>query len=95
MWLAWLALLAYVGLMLGIAIWARRDRPTDDEGYFLGGRSLTWPLLLATMAATNFSAFTVYGSSGAAYRVGLSFLPIMAFGTGFSGCFWPFWDGVY
>ncbi len=83
MWLAWLALLAYVGLMLGIAIWARRDRPTDDEGYFLGGRSLTWPLLLATMAATNFSAFTVYGSSGAAYRVGLSFLPIMAFGTGF------------
>ena len=33
--------------------------------------------------STNFSAFTVYGASGAAYRIGLSFLPIMAFGTGF------------
>ena len=69
--------------MLLFAIWARRDVGRDDESYYLAGRSLAGPILLATMAATNFSAFTVYGASGAAYRIGLSFLPIMAFGTGF------------
>ena len=69
--------------MVLFAIWARRDVGRDDESYYLAGRSLAGPILLATMAATNFSAFTVYGASGAAYRIGLSFLPIMAFGTGF------------
>ena len=69
--------------MVIFAIWARRDLGREDESYYLAGRSLTGPILLVTMAATNFSAFTVYGSSGASYRIGLSFLPIMAFGTGF------------
>ncbi len=69
--------------MVAFAIWARRDLGKEDESYYLAGRSLSGPILLITMAATNFSAFTVYGSSGASYRIGLSFLPIMAFGTGF------------
>ena len=80
---AWLAVGSYCVLMVLFAIWARRDIGRDDESYYLAGRSLAGPILLATMAATNFSAFTVYGASGAAYRIGLSFLPIMAFGTGF------------
>ena len=80
---AWLAVGTYCVLMVLFAIWARRDIGRDDESYYLAGRSLAGPILLATMAATNFSAFTVYGASGAAYRIGLSFLPIMAFGTGF------------
>jgi SSS family solute:Na+ symporter len=80
---AWLAVGTYCVLMILFAIWARRDVGRDDESYYLAGRSLAGPILLATMAATNFSAFTVYGASGAAYRIGLSFLPIMAFGTGF------------
>tara|TARA_B100000945_G_scaffold320362_1_gene330175 strand:+ start:7516 stop:9126 length:1611 start_codon:yes stop_codon:yes gene_type:complete len=73
----------YALAMVAFAVWARRDIGKEDESYYLAGRSLTAPILLVTMAATNFSAFTVYGSSGASYRVGLSFLPIMAFGTGF------------
>ena len=80
---AWLIVSAYAIAMMLFAIWARRDLGNEDESYYLAGRGLTGPILLVTMAATNFSAFTVYGSSGAAYRVGLSFLPIMAFGTGF------------
>lgn len=35
------------------------------------------------MAATNFSAFTFFGLSGAGYRTGYAFFPIMAYGTGF------------
>jgi len=74
---------AYALAMVGFAVWARRDIGREDESYYLAGRSLSGPVLLITMAATNFSAFTVYGSSGASYKIGLSFLPIMAFGTGF------------
>ena len=80
---AWIVVTAYAIAMILFAIWARRDVGREDESYYLAGRGLSGPLLLVTMAATNFSAFTVYGSSGAAYRIGLSFLPIMAFGTGF------------
>jgi SSS family solute:Na+ symporter len=40
-------------------------------------------VLVATMAATNFSAFTVVGFAGAGYRLGFAFYPVMAFGTGF------------
>ena len=80
---AWLDVGTYCVLMVLFAIWASRVVGREDESYYLAGRSLAGPILLATMAATNFSAFTVYGASGAAYRIGLSFLPIMAFGTGF------------
>jgi SSS family solute:Na+ symporter len=41
------------------------------------------------MVATNFSAFTVFGTSGAGYRDGYAFFPIMGFGTGFMAItFW-------
>ena len=80
---AWVIVGGYAIAMVAFAIWARRDLGREDESYYLAGRSLSGPILLITMAATNFSAFTVYGSSGASYRIGISFLPIMAFGTGF------------
>ncbi len=51
--------------------------------YFLAGRRLGPFIFLATMAATNFSAFTVFGASGAGYRDGFSFYPLVGFGTGF------------
>ena len=79
---AWVIVGGYALAMVVFAIWARRDLGGGDDSYYLAERSLTGPILLVTMAATNFSAFTVYGSSGASYRIGLSFLPIMAFGTG-------------
>ncbi|MFA4986969.1 MAG: sodium:solute symporter family protein [Candidatus Brocadiia bacterium] len=76
-------LAAYFAAVLILGHFARLKRKEDAAGYFLGGRSSSPLLLLATMAATNFSAFTVFGASGAGYRDGLAFLPIMAFGTGF------------
>ncbi len=53
------------------------------EEFFLRGRSLSWLPLFLTLAATNFSAFTVLGLAGAGYRMGYAFYPAMAFGTGF------------
>ncbi len=76
-----------VVLIIGLA--TRRigtGRPSD---YFLAGRSLGTFILVCTLAATNFSAFTIFGCSGAGYRDGLAFFPIMAFGTGFMALtFW-------
>jgi SSS family solute:Na+ symporter len=81
--------IAYFLFVLALGLLAKsrlKDSPTQ---YFLAGRSLGSFILLGTMAATNFSAFTVFGASGAGYRDGLSFFPIMAFGTGFMALtFW-------
>jgi solute:Na+ symporter, SSS family len=66
----------------------RREKsaPGSAEGsaeFALAGRRLSGPLLLATLAASNLSAFTVFGVSGASYRLGWAFFPVMAFGTAF------------
>ena len=68
---AWIIIMAYIAAMILFAVWARRDFNGDDESYYLASRGISGFVLLITMAATNFSAFTVYGSSGAAYRIGL------------------------
>lgn len=54
-----------------------------EVAFFLSGRSLGSVALFLTLAATNFSAFTVLGLSGAGYRIGYAFYPAMAVGTGF------------
>lgn len=73
----------YFGLVLLLGLYARGRRSEDPSQYFLAGRGLSTLVLVGTMAATNFSAFTIFGASGAGYRDGLAFYPIMAFGTGF------------
>lgn len=55
----------------------------SDENFFLSGKTMTTAVLLISTAATNFSAFTILGLSGAGYRIGYAFYPVMAFGTGF------------
>jgi SSS family solute:Na+ symporter len=77
------AILFYFLLILFIGLYTRRYARKTPEDYFLGGRNLGPFLLFWTMAATNFSAFTIFGFSGAGYRSGYAFFPIMAFGTGF------------
>jgi len=74
---------AYLGALLGIGLLARAKRRKTSDDYFLASRTLPGWVLFLTMAATNFSAFTVFGFSGAGWRIGYAFYPIMAFGTGF------------
>ncbi len=75
----------YLCIVLGVGLAARRRRVGDNLGasaYYLAGRLLGPLAVLATMAATNFSGFTVVGFAGAGYRIGLGFYPVMAVGTG-------------
>lgn len=82
-------LLAYFLVLLVIGFSVRRKAIDSPSQYFIAGRGLGTFLLVCTMAATNFSAFTVFGTSGAGYRDGLAMFPIMAFGTGFMAItFW-------
>jgi solute:Na+ symporter, SSS family len=82
-------LIGYFALVLLIGFIARTRWKSSPETYFLADRKLGTLVLLGTMVATNFSAFTVFGTSGAGYRDGYAFFPIMGFGTGFMAItFW-------
>jgi SSS family solute:Na+ symporter len=76
-------IVGYLAVLTAVGLLARRRAAPGAEGFFLANRALGPVLLLLTMAATNFSAFTVLGFAGMGYRVGWSYYPIMAFGTGF------------
>jgi SSS family solute:Na+ symporter len=73
----------YLAAVVGVGLAARRGRLSGPVDFFLAGRSFGPLVLVATMAATNFSAFTVVGFAGAGYRLGFAFYPIMGFGTAF------------
>ncbi len=83
MWQKALVVGAYFGTLLLIGFAAQRWSRRTAEDYFVASRTLSPVVLFLTMAATNFSAFTIFGFSGAGWRLGYSFYPIMAFGTGF------------
>ncbi len=73
----------YLATLVGIGVIARTRARRHPDDYFLASRSLAGWVLFLTMAATNFSAFTVFGFSGAGWQMGYGFYPVMAFGTGF------------
>ncbi|MGB5984958.1 MAG: sodium:solute symporter family protein [Desulfobacterales bacterium] len=88
-------LVGYFLVVLGIGWVARTRWKSTPEAYFLANRQFGSLVLLGTMAATNFSAFTVFGTSGAGYRDGYAFFPIMGFGTGFMALtFWIIGRGI-
>ncbi len=66
-------------LWIGVIGYQRQKNTPDD--YFLADRKLGPFVLFFTLIATNFSAFTFLGFSGSGYRIGLSYYPMMAFGT--------------
>jgi SSS family solute:Na+ symporter len=64
---------AFTALVGGITWWiTRRDDHRSSTGYFLGGRSLTFPLIAGSMLLTNLSTEQMVGLNGAAFRDGLS-----------------------
>ncbi len=81
-----LVVTSYLAIVLAAGLAARRRGagrgPEGAPSYYLAGRLLGPLAVLVTMAATNFSGFTVVGFAGAGYRTGLGFYPVMAFGTG-------------
>ena len=57
---------------LGLYLAVRAHAGQTSEGFFLAGRKLTWPIVGASLFATNIGAEHLVGLSGDAYRYGLS-----------------------
>ncbi|WP_100614169.1 solute:sodium symporter family transporter [Confluentibacter citreus] len=75
-----MGIISFVGFTLIVAIiawWSTRktDENTSD-GYFLGGRSLTGPVIAGSLLLTNLSTEQIVGMNGVSFRDGL---PIMAY----------------
>ena len=52
--------------------WTHRDDTSHSTGYFLAGRSLTFPLIAGSLLMTNLSTEQMVGLNGAAFTDGLS-----------------------
>ncbi|MBK8699645.1 MAG: solute:sodium symporter family transporter [Saprospiraceae bacterium] len=67
----WLSFIGFTALVSWIA--AKRlkhDNTSSGEGYFLGGRSLTGPIIAGSLIMTNISTEHLVGMNGSSYRNG-------------------------
>ena len=75
-----MAILSFIAFTLLVAIIAYfSTRKTDEntqDGYFLGGRSLTGPIIAGSLLLTNLSTEQIVGMNGVSFRDGL---PIIAY----------------
>jgi len=69
-----ITLLSFIGFTLFVAGYAwyrmRNDNLHTQDGYFLGGRSLTGPVIAASLIMTNISTEHLVGMNGSAYKNG-------------------------
>ena len=65
--------LFFTCLVAVLTYWlTRKDDHATSKGYFLGGRSLTWPLIAGSLLLTNLSTEQMVGLNGAAYTHGFA-----------------------
>jgi len=65
-----LIIVCYLAIVVAIGLFfARKER--TSENYFLAGRSLTWPVIGASLFASNIGTEHLVGLAGDAHRVGL------------------------
>ena len=66
-----LSFLIFTLFVAGYATWKlRRDKLNTQDGYFLGGRSLTGVVIAGSMLLTNISTEHLIGMNGSSYRNG-------------------------
>ena len=67
-----LSFLFFTGLVGLITwLWTRKDDHGSSDGYFLGGRSLSFPLIAGSLLLTNLSTEQLVGLNGDAFNHGL------------------------
>jgi SSS family solute:Na+ symporter len=66
-----LSFLFFTAFVAGYATWKlRKDKLNTQDGYFLGGRSLTGIVIAGSMLLTNISTEHLIGMNGSSYRNG-------------------------
>ncbi|MGK0200069.1 MAG: SSS family solute:Na+ symporter, partial [Yoonia sp.] len=72
MLLTLLSFLFFTGLVAGLTwYFTRQDDHGSSKGYFLAGRSLSFPLIAGSLLLTNLSTEQMVGLNGAAFTDGL------------------------
>ncbi len=64
-------IVAYFAVVIAIGIWVG-IRTKTGEDLFLGGRTLTWGVIGASLFASNISSTTLIGLTGTAYSTGIA-----------------------
>ena len=72
-WIDWCVCLTVLSasVLTGLYLAIRKKSSVDSSHFFLADRSLTWPLVGASLFATNIGAEHLVGLSGDSYRYGL------------------------
>lgn len=65
-------LIGYLVLSKLIPLWLTRKKKSSSSGYFLGGKSFTWPMIGFSLFATNMSGSSFVGLAGAGYAGGIA-----------------------
>ncbi|MCL4136124.1 UNVERIFIED_CONTAM: hypothetical protein GTU68_056827, partial [Idotea baltica] len=72
-----ISFVAFTLFVAAVAWWStRKTNEKSSDGYFLGGRSLTGPVIAGSLLLTNLSTEQIVGMNGVSFRDGL---PIMAY----------------
>jgi SSS family solute:Na+ symporter len=68
-----ISFLLFTALASGLTwFFTRKDEAQSSDGFFLGGRSLTFPIIAGSLLLTNLSTEQMVGLNGSAYAHGLS-----------------------
>ncbi|UII80343.1 sodium/solute symporter [Flagellimonas sp. CMM7] len=71
--LSWVDLLVMAVYVIGIIWWGlKKGSSKTSEGYFLAGRSMTWPIIGISLFAANVSSSSLLSWSGDAYSSGIA-----------------------
>ena len=73
MWLTYASFLFFTGLVALITwLMSKGEDVSSNDGFFLAGRSLTFPFIAASLLLTNLSTEQMVGLNGDAFTAGLS-----------------------
>ncbi|MEX0274956.1 MAG: sodium/solute symporter, partial [Flavobacteriaceae bacterium] len=64
-------ILGYLLFIVGIGLWYSRKKRNTSSGYFLAGNSLTWPVIGASLFASNISTVHLVGLTESGYKDGI------------------------
>lgn len=71
-WIDMTVIVAYLVGIVGLGCWAGvRRRQHEGDTYFLGGRTITWPIIGAALFAANISTVHMVGFAETGYKSGL------------------------
>lgn len=71
-WIDSAIIIAYLVIIVGIGCWAGfRRREHEGDHYFLGGRTITWPVIGAALFASNISTIHMVSLAECGFKSGL------------------------